>query len=117
MPQARTSHFTFVDELPSSAIQVTTYKTKKNTHTFNSLFFDPTSGKFYCKISRIREITSNTPNSIIARNTNNRSVRISFKNFQKVWNEEHPDQLIDIYIKPDKKSKKEKQMEEVEDEA
>ena len=96
-PKVKRSHLIFIDELPSTAQQITEYVTRKSTHRFDSLYFDPVSGKFYIRTTRVRELSNKSPNFVIARNTDKKSVRISFRTFQNAWNDAHPDAQISIY--------------------
>ena len=110
-------YYEIIEELPSSAIKIDEYKTgRKNNfiHTFNNLYFDPMSGNFYTQTKKIKLIKQNPkfPNSILARSTAGKSIRISFREFQKHFNQKYPENKINIW-----QSKRKKIIEDISDEA
>ena len=75
-------------EVPKTATQIKKYKTKMNKYYFDNLWFDPVSKTFYNTKNKnnIRTITNKNKNIITARNTDNKTIRISKRSFQKYYN-------------------------------
>ena len=59
-----------------------------NKYYFDNLWFDPVSKTFYNTKNKnnIRTITNKNKNIITARNTDNKTIRISKRSFQKYYN-------------------------------
>ena len=110
-------YYEIIDELPSTSIKIDEYKTGRktnSTHNFNNLYFDPKSSNFYTQTKKIKLLKQNPkfPNSIVARSTAGKSIRISFREFQKYFNEKFPENKINIW-----QSKRKMKIENIEDEA